>query len=230
MLSPSDVKKPAKQKSTPSAKDIQACLIWLRTAYPNSKTELTYETSFQLLTAVILSAQCTDARVNQTTPALFAAYPDAKAMAKAPLSTIEKLIQSCGFYRMKAKALKGMSERVLKDYNGEIPGDLDALTSLPGVGRKTASVILNQAFDIPAIAVDTHVKRVSNRLGWSFHPHPEKIEFELRELIPEKDWSEINGLLILHGRRICKARKPLCEECGIKKYCAFYQTTSKLKT
>ena len=229
MLSPPDVKTPAKQKSTATPKDIQTCLLWLRAHYPNSKTELTYETPFQLLAAVILSAQCTDARVNQTTPALFAAYPDATAMAKAPIPKIEKLIQSCGFYRMKAKALKGMSEKVLQEYNGEIPGNLDALTSLPGVGRKTASVILNQAFDIPAIAVDTHVKRVSNRLGWSFHPHPDKIEFELRNLVPEKDWSEINGLMILHGRRICKARKPLCEECGIKKYCAFYQTASKLK-
>jgi endonuclease III len=218
-------KRPSPQKSQKPQrpKQVQGTLDWLRSAYPSSKTELTYEGPYQLLVAVILSAQCTDARVNQTTPALFAKFPDAHSMAAGKLSDIEKLIQSCGFFRMKAKALKSMSQALLDKFGGKVPATIEELTTLAGVGRKTASVILNQAFGLPAIAVDTHVKRVSNRLGWSFHPHPDKIEFELRDLIPEKDWAEINGLLIWHGRKICKARKPLCQDCGLKGNCQYFQ-------
>ncbi len=194
----------------------------LRAIYPDPSTELYYESPFQLLAAVILSAQCTDARVNLTTPALFAAYPDAKSMASAPQVKVETLVKSCGFYRMKAKALREMSQSLLTQFQGEVPHTMEQLISLRGVGRKTASVILNQAFDLPAIAVDTHVARVSHRLGWTTHTDPIKIETELKSRIPKKHWAEINGLLILHGRRLCKARKPLCGECPVREQCAFF--------
>lgn len=199
-------------------------LQMLAELYPDSSTELTYESPFQLLAAVILSAQCTDARVNRTTPALFAKYPDARAMAQAPIPDLERLVKSCGFYHMKALALKRMAQSVVADHGGEIPNTMEGLTSLRGVGRKTASVILNQAFGLPAIAVDTHVKRVANRLGWAKSGDPVKIEQELKDLVPVQDWGAINGRMILHGRRICTARKPLCDKCEISRYCAFYLT------
>lgn len=190
--------------------------------YPVHSTELTYDGPFQLLAAVILSAQCTDARVNQTTPALFAAFPTPEAMATAPLPRLEKLIHACGFYRMKAKALKEMAASLVEKFGGRVPKTMEELISLRGVGRKTASVVMNQAFDIPAIAVDTHVKRVAHRLGWTRNTDPVKIESDLKKLLPEKYWGPVNGLLILHGRRICKARKPLCGECTIRDHCAFF--------
>ncbi|MBY0369283.1 endonuclease III, partial [bacterium] len=178
--------------TTQQKKPVQAVLDIFAKLYPDASTELTYENPFQLLAAVMLSAQCTDARVNQTTPALFAAYPDPKSMAAAPIPKLEKLIKSCGFYRMKAKALKSMAESVVSQHGGQIPGTMEGLVSLRGVGRKTASVILNQAFDLPAIAVDTHVARVSHRLGWTKNTDAVKIESDLKALIPEKDWSAIN--------------------------------------
>lgn len=187
--------------------------------YPEPETELTYDSPFQLLVAVILSAQCTDARVNQVTPGLFAKYPDAERLAKARLTDVEKIIHSCGFYRNKAKSLVSMAKDVEVKFNGHIPKTLDELTTLAGVGRKTASVILNQAFDEPAIAVDTHVFRVAHRLGWAKGKTPEKVEIELRELFPPEQWGPINGMLILHGRRLCKARKPLCDQCFLNKTC-----------
>ncbi|MEZ4752322.1 MAG: endonuclease III [Bdellovibrionota bacterium] len=192
-------------------------------AYPDPRTELTYDSPFQLLIAVILSAQCTDERVNKTTPALFSKYPTAKELAKAKQADVEKLIHSCGFYRAKSKAIISTSKDLVEKFDGEVPGDLDKLTTLAGVGRKTASVILNQAFDVPAIAVDTHVKRVSQRLGWAHAQTPEKIEFELRALLPPELWAKVNGMLILHGRRLCKARKPLCAECFLKADCEFFK-------
>lgn len=191
--------------------------------YPNASTELIYKNPFQLLVAVVLSAQCTDVRVNQTTPSLFARYPDARALARADLSEIEKLIHSCGFFRMKAKALKTLSQDLLDRFRGNVPGSLDALVTLRGVGRKTASVVLNQAFDEPAIAVDTHVSRVSQRLGWTRAKTPEKIEMDLRRLFPSSHWGPINGMLIFHGRRVCKARKPLCDDCQVRQLCAYYR-------
>ncbi len=187
--------------------------------YKTPKTELIYQGPFQLLISVILSAQCTDAQVNRSTPALFSAYPDPKRMGMAPIEELERLVKSCGFYRMKAKAIKKTSQDLVEKFSGEVPGDLDALTTLAGVGRKTASVVLNQAFDIPAIAVDTHVRRVSNRLGWARQSDPVKIEFELRDLIPQPWWTAVNGFLIMHGRRICQARKPKCETCFLNDLC-----------
>lgn len=192
--------------------------------YPDAKTELIYADTFQLLISVILSAQCTDAQVNKTTPALFAKYPDAAALAKGKPKDVEKLIHSCGFYRMKTKSILSASQDLVTRFNGKVPGTLDELVTLRGVGRKTASVVLNQAFDVPAIAVDTHVKRVSHRLGWTQHTNPEKVEQDLKALLPQNLWSLVNTTLILHGRRICKAKKPLCEECSINKWCAYYKS------
>ena len=192
--------------------------------YPNPKTELIYEGPFQLLIAVILSAQCTDAQVNKATPALFANYPTPEMLMKAPLSKVEKLVHSCGFYRAKAKAIIRTATDIVEKFNGKIPERLEELTTLAGVGRKTASVVLNQAFDIPAIAVDTHVLRVSQRIGWAQTDTPEKVEMELRALLPEELWGAVNGTLILHGRKICNARKPKCDECPIQSDCQFFRT------
>ncbi len=190
--------------------------------FPSAQTELTYESPFQLLVAVILSAQCTDERVNQVTPTLFDKYPTPPKLACAQLKDVEQAIHSCGFFRMKAKNLIACSQALVKSFGGIVPRTIEELTSLPGVGRKTASVVLNQAFNLPAIAVDTHVKRVSQRLGWAQHTDPKKIEFELREYIPMELWSKVNSMLILHGRRTCKARKPLCELCSIRVYCNYF--------
>jgi endonuclease-3 len=214
----------AKSKNTPTSPAVQAVFEKLSAEYPDARTELIYDTPFQLLIAVILSAQCTDARVNMTTPELFRQYPTADKLAKAEQLAIEKLVHSCGFYRAKAKAIIATSRDLVEKFKGELPRTIEELTTLAGVGRKTASVVLNQAFDIPAIAVDTHVKRVSQRLGWAHTEDPEKIEFELRDLVPMPLWGSVNTLLILHGRRSCVARKPKCEECLIKAYCNFYQS------
>jgi endonuclease-3 len=198
----------------------------LRMRYPDWKTELFYENPFQLLVAVILSAQCTDERVNKTTPALFRRFPTAEFLAKAKTSDVERLIHSCGFFRMKAKAIIGVAMQLMECFRGEVPRTIEELITLPGVGRKTASVVLNQAFGLPAIAVDTHVKRVSRRLGWAKSEDPQKIEFELRAAISERHWAQINGMLILHGRRVCKARKPLCMDCCVKNDCPYFRSES----
>lgn len=196
----------------------------LNAEYPNARTELEYKNHFELLVAVILSAQCTDKRVNLITPQLFSEFPTPEKMAQAEPSQVERLIHSCGFFRAKAKNVILTSKRLCTHFYGQVPSTIDELVTLPGVGRKTASVILNQAFSLPAIAVDTHVKRVSHRLGWAKHPHPDKIEWELKKIVPEKLWSSVNSLLIFHGRRICHARKPQCEKCFIQSQCKFYKT------
>ncbi len=207
-------------------KQAVAILKQLRLCYPNSKTELVYHNPFQLLVAVILSAQCTDKRVNLVTPDLFKRYPTPEAMAQADLPQLEKAIYSCGYYRAKAKALKNMSQTLVSEYRRQVPTTLEELVRLPGVGRKTASVIMNQAFGQPAIAVDTHVARLSRRLGWSCHTSAEKIEEDLRTLFPKSAWIDINGTLILHGRAICKARKPLCAQCCLADLCPSVQDLS----
>jgi endonuclease-3 len=153
------------------------------------------------------------------TPVLFKKYPTPEKLAKAPLSEVEKIIHSCGFYRNKAKSITKTSQDLVEKFKGEVPSTLEDLTSLAGVGRKTASVVMNQAYDLPAIAVDTHVARVSARLGWTEHEDPFKIEMDLRALLPESQWSTVNTLLILHGRRTCKARKPLCDNCSLNEEC-----------
>jgi len=206
----------------PSSAGVKRVFEMLAEEYPDTSTELTYEGPFQLLVAVILSAQCTDARVNLTTPALFARFPTPRALAKAKPEVVEKLIHSCGFFRQKTRSIISASQDLIVKFDGKVPTTLDALVTLAGVGRKTANVVLNQAFGVPAIAVDTHVKRVANRLGWAHHPHPEKIERELMNLLPKTLWSQVNGLLILHGRRICKAQKPLCQICPVRPHCDYF--------
>lgn len=207
--------------------DIPKAFAYLSKEYPNAKTELTYADEFQLLVAVTLSAQCTDAQVNRTTPALFAKYPTPEKLAAAKPEDVEKLIHSCGFYRQKTKSIQSAAKDIVEKFRGKVPRTMEELVSLRGVGRKTASVVMNQAFDLPAIAVDTHVSRVSQRLGWAVKKDPVKIEQELKDLLPQGLWAQVNGLLILHGRKICKARKPACEECGLREQCKFYITSRK---
>jgi len=191
----------------------------LKEDYPDPKTELFFEDPFQLLIAVILSAQCTDARVNSVTPQLFKEFPSPQKLAKAPAQRVETLIHSCGFYKNKTKAIIATSQSLIEKFKGKVPDTMEDLVSLAGVGRKTASVILNQAFDKPAIAVDTHVARVSLRLGWTRSKNPLIIERDLKALLPESLWALVNGTLILHGRRVCKARKPQCSQCRVASLC-----------
>jgi endonuclease III len=187
--------------------------------YPDAKCALEHDNALQLLIATILSAQCTDVRVNLVTPALFAKYPDAKAFADADIGALEKAIQSTGFFRAKAKNIKAACQAIVERHGGEVPGTMEELTRLPGVGRKTANVILGNAFDIPGITVDTHVGRLSRRLGFTKHEDPVKVEQDLMAVIPAKDWTMFSHRMIFHGRRICFARKPNCAGCLLAKDC-----------
>jgi len=194
-------------------------LAELERLYPDAKPALHFENPYQLLIAVILSAQCTDVKVNMVTPALFAAYPDAAAMAKATAEEIEPYIKTCGIYRNKAKNLALTARELVSRFGGEVPADHEALTSLPGVGRKTANVVMSCAFGADAIAVDTHVFRVSNRLGLADAPDVLKTEEQLMQVIPRSAWSRAHHWLIYHGRRVCAARKPACETCSLRPWC-----------
>ena len=191
--------------------------------YPRIKTPLGHKGAFQLLIATILSAQCTDARVNKVTPVLFNRFPDAKSMAKAGTRELEGIIRSTGFYHVKAKRLKEVSRKILKDFDCNVPVTMHELTSLPGVGRKTANIVLSAGFNkIEGIAVDTHVKRLSKRIGLSRETTPEKIEQDLMRITPKELWPRLSLLLILHGRKICNAKKPLCEKCTLSSKCLYY--------
>ena len=202
-------------------KKIRAKAIYrlLSKSYPNVKCELDYSNAFELLVATVLSAQCTDKRVNQTTPALFKKYKNVKKMASADRRDIERIIKSTGFFRAKAKNIKGLSEKILTEFNGEVPNNLEDLITLPGVGRKTANVVLGHAFNIPGITVDTHFGRLSRRFGWSKENNPVKVEFEVAGLIPEKEWTNLSQRMIWHGRRVCHSRKPACGVCSLAKLC-----------
>jgi endonuclease-3 len=191
--------------------------------HPNADTELVHRNAFELLVATILSAQSTDARVNIVTPALFAKYPDARALSKAKTSDLEKLIMSTGFFRQKSKALLGMSQMLVDEHGGNVPADMGALTKLPGVGRKTANVVLGHALGVPGLPVDRHVLRVSNRIGLVKNDDPVKVEAQLCEMLPPERWTRASDALILHGRRICKP-KPLCKICNVRNDCDFYRT------
>jgi endonuclease-3 len=204
----------------PTESSVRFVMQTLLDRYGTFETELHYRNPFELLVAVILSAQTTDERVNQVTPALFAAYPTPERLAEAPLPELEAIVRPTGFFRQKAKRIRATARSLVDRFGGVVPSNIDDLVTLPGVGRKTASVVLNQAFDVPAIAVDTHVRRVALRLGWAKAYDPETIEQELMATVPRELWSAINGLLILHGRRLCSARKPLCPECPIREHCA----------
>jgi endonuclease-3 len=191
----------------------------LTKSYPNVRCELDFKNPFQLLVATVLSAQCTDKRVNQTTPALFKKYKSIKKMAKADLTDIERLVKSTGFFRAKAKNIKLLSEKIMNDFDGQVPDRLEDLITLPGVGRKTANVVLGHAFNTPGITVDTHFGRLSRRFGWSKSNDPVKVEFEVGDLIPQKEWTNLSQRLIWHGRRVCHSRKPACGACSLSKLC-----------
>lgn len=188
--------------------------------YPQPKCGLNFETPFQLLIATILSAQCTDERVNMVTPALFARYPDPAAMAQAEQTDLEKLIYSTGFYRNKAKNILGASQRIVSEFGGQVPQTMPELLTLPGVARKTGSVVLGNAFNInDGIAVDTHVTRLSGRLGLSKNTTPEKIERDLMAIAPRSEWTNLSHRIIWHGRLVCDARKPDCPHCALADIC-----------
>ena len=190
--------------------------------YPNVRCELDYKNPYQLLVATVLSAQCTDKRVNQTTPALFKKYNSIKKMAAADLKDLQRLVKSTGFYRAKAKNIKLLSHRILTDFNGKVPSNIEDLVTLPGVGRKTANVVLGHGFNIPGITVDTHFGRLSRRFGWSDKKDPVKVEFEVGELIAQKEWTNLSQRLIWHGRRVCHSRKPACGACVLARLCPSY--------
>jgi endonuclease-3 len=202
--------------SKPQARDIQARL---RAAYPDARCALDHADPFQLVVATILSAQCTDARVNLTTPALFARYPDAASLAGARQGDVEALVKSTGFFRNKAKNLIGLGQALMARHGGQVPSDPKALGALPGVGQKTANVVLANAFGVPALAVDTHIFRVARRLGLSKATTPEKVEADLCRLFPREDWIELHHQLIFHGRRVCDARRPDCAGCVLLDLC-----------
>jgi endonuclease-3 len=191
----------------------------LKKEYPNPKPALDYQTPFQLLIATILAAQCTDARVNIVTKDLFKKYKQPNDYIDVPDEELERDIHSTGFYKQKTKSIKQCCRALIEKHKGKVPGDFEALNALPGVGRKTASVVAGNAFGIPSIAVDTHVKRLANRLGFIVSDDPDKIEFKLKELLPEKDWINTAHWLISHGRKICIAKKPKCLECFLGDIC-----------
>ncbi|HEU0103562.1 MAG TPA: endonuclease III [Mycobacteriales bacterium] len=190
--------------------------------YPDARCELDFRTPFQLLVATVLSAQTTDARVNLVTPALFARFPDATALAGADRTELEELIRPAGFFRAKSASLTALSQRLVSDHGGEVPRRLEQLVTLPGVGRKTANVVLGDAFGIPGITVDTHVGRLSRRFGWSGHDDPVKVESDLADLFERRDWTLLSHRLIFHGRRTCHARRPACGACPVAAQCPSY--------
>ncbi len=199
----------------------------LKKEYPDVKSALNFTSPFQLLIATILSAQCTDERVNIVTKTLFKKYKKPQDFIDVKSEELEKDIYSTGFYRQKAKSIKQCCQALVDEHKGKVPADFEALYKLPGVGRKTASVVAGNAFGIPAIAVDTHVKRLSNLLGFIDSPDPEKIEFRLKELLPEEDWIKASHLLAAHGRKICIARRPKCLKCAVGNLCPSFNPANE---
>jgi endonuclease-3 len=192
----------------------------LRREYPDTRTALHFNNAFELLVATVLSAQCTDQRVNAVTPELFRRFPTARALAEATLPELEELVRTTGFYRNKARAIHGLAQALTADFDGEVPPRMDDLRTLPGVGRKTANVVLGNAFgQNEGVVVDTHVQRLSGRLGLTRETDPEKIERDLMALVPREDWTVFSHLLIDHGRKVCKARKPECAVCVVADLC-----------
>lgn len=202
-----------------AARDAAAIFAALATHYPGADTELAFRNAFELLVATVLSAQSTDRRVNEVTPALFARYPDARALAGAAPADVEVLIHSTGFFRQKAKAVIGLSQALVDAHRGAVPADMDALVALPGVGRKTANVVLNVAFGEPTMPVDTHVFRVANRTGLAPGRNPLEVEQGLLRRVPAPYRADAHHWLILHGRYVCQARKPRCEACAVSRWC-----------
>ena len=210
------------------AKRATDVLRLLKREYPVAICELTHESAFQLLAATILSAQCTDVRVNMVTPALFDAYPTPERLAVADLVHVEQLVRSTGFYQTKAKNLIGMASQVMSRFGGEVPREIEDLVTLPGVGRKTANVLRSVVFGLPGLPVDTHVGRLSRRLGLTKLEDPVKVEYELNAMLPPPEWGEFSLRLILHGRRVCDARTPRCEECLLESLCPSSMLPTKM--
>ena len=212
------------QKKTESAAAARTAAIFdrLEAQHPNATTELDFADAYQLLVATILSAQSTDRRVNEVTPALFERYPDAAALAKADPVELEPQIRSTGFFRMKSRSLAGMARALVEHHGGEVPADMDALVELPGVGRKTANVVLGHALGVPGLPVDRHVLRVANRIGLVHSNDAEAVEATLTSLLPPDRWTRASDTLILHGRRVCRPM-PLCDRCQVRSDCEYYR-------
>ena len=207
--------------------NINSLIDTLRKTYPDAKCSLDFETPFQLVVAVCLSAQCTDERVNLTTPALFNICKSIEDFANIDLAELEELIHPCGFYKNKAKNIKKCANQILENFDGKVPQNMDDLISLAGVGRKSANVMMLEVFgNAVGIAVDTHCKRISNRIGLSNEKDPSKIEQDLLKQIDPKDYKDVNHLFIWHGRYTCKAQKPLCEKCTLKQFCKYYNSNT----
>lgn len=207
-------------RQSPIKKRALEILVRLKRLYPNATCSLDYTTPVQLLVATILSAQCTDERVNKVTPALFAKFPDARSLAYADILELEELVRSTGFYHNKAKNIQGACRKIVEEFHGEVPQQMEELIKLPGVARKTANVVSAHAFgNIQGITIDTHVKRLTNLLGLTIHSDPIKIEQDLMKLIPKADWENFSIMTIFHGRAICNARKPKCADCELAELC-----------
>jgi endonuclease-3 len=191
----------------------------LGTIFPEARCELDFENPLQLLVATVLSAQCTDKRVNMVTPSLFKQFPTVEALASSNRADLEQAIKSTGFYRNKATSIHGLAAAIIERHHGEVPHTMAELVKLPGVGRKTANVVLGNAFNVPGITVDTHIGRIARRMGWTSHTDPVKVEFDLMELFDKKDWTMLNHRLIFLGRRICHSRRPACGACPLAKWC-----------
>ncbi len=194
----------------------------LAATYPDARCELDFEDPFQLLVVTVLSAQTTDRRVNKVRPTLFAAYPDARTMAGADRAALEQIVGPLGFFRQKTESLLKLSQALVEQHDGQVPPRLDDLVKLPGVGRKTANVVLGNAFDIPGITVDTHFGRLVRRFGWTEETDPVKVEFAIGDLFPKRDWTMLSHHVIWHGRRICHAKKPACGACPVARWCPSY--------
>jgi endonuclease-3 len=231
---PSNVSEPASRAPRRAAKadKVETHLALVRRArrinrelaaiYPGAHCELDHDNAFELLVAVVLSAQTTDRGVNTVTPRLFARYPDARAMAAAEPAELEEILRPTGFFRAKARSVLGLSQALLDRFDGEVPGRLEDLVTLPGVGRKTANVVLGEVFGVPGLTVDTHFGRLSRRFGWTTSEDPVQVEKDVAALIPRKEWTMLSHRVIFHGRRVCHARRPACGACGIARLCPSY--------
>ena len=210
-------------------KDAIIIIETLKEMYPEAKCSLDFSTPFQMLVSVVLSAQCTDERVNKTTPSIFLKYSTPQDFADMDIELLEELIHPCGFYKTKAKNLKRTAQILVEKYDGIVPNNMEDLMSLPGVGRKSANVIMLEAFDLPqGIAVDTHCKRIANRLGFSSESDPAKIEQDLLKVIPKEYYKDVNHIFIWHGRNVCTSQKPKCDSCKLQQYCKFYKSNKQL--
>lgn len=210
-------------------KDAIIIIETLKKIYPDAKCSLDFSTPFQMLVSVVLSAQCTDERVNKTTPSIFSKYSTPQDFADMDIELLEELIHPCGFYKTKAKNLKRTAQILVEKYDGIVPNNMEDLMSLPGVGRKSANVIMLEAFDLPqGIAVDTHCKRIANRLGFSSESDPAKIEQDLLKVIPKEYYKDVNHIFIWHGRNVCTSQKPKCDSCKLQQYCKFYKSNKQL--